>query len=100
MMQLPTGEWNSYVLWQLRRHGELTVDEERLGGDSKPSFLRIERQGGNFIASYSHDGEKWESFPKLEVDLTKKLRVGVTAIQNTPGGYEAVFEYFKTVSRP
>ncbi|HEX5444546.1 MAG TPA: DUF1349 domain-containing protein, partial [Pirellulales bacterium] len=49
----------------------------------KSTWLRLERRGESFTASYSHDGEKWSQAKQIKMELAKQLRVGVVAVNTS-----------------
>ena len=87
--------WVCYPNWQQRRDG-LMHDGAAYNNElsaEQPVHLRLERKGNTLTASYG-DGTNWQKLAPIKLDLGKKLRVGVLAVQNTSGGYEAIFERF------
>jgi uncharacterized protein (TIGR03067 family) len=63
--------------------------------------LRLERKGGEFRASYSHDGKAWtyhSGFTNLK--LAGKLKVGVVAINNSGVPFRTAFENLRLVREP
>jgi regulation of enolase protein 1 (concanavalin A-like superfamily) len=89
------GAQENYPNWELRQRGEWL----RAGGphdgaiDGKgPVWLRLERRGGRLMGSHSADGVSWTAMDPLGVKLPAKVRVGVTAGNNTTTGFSASFE--------
>jgi regulation of enolase protein 1 (concanavalin A-like superfamily) len=91
-------KWTCYVNWEFRRDGKLArmgVWEDGLLDGDKPALFRLVRKGKTFTASYSQDGKKWHELPLVHTSYGTKLLIGVTAVQNTAAGYEAIFEGLK-----
>ncbi len=62
----------------------------------RETYLRLERRDGQILAAVSQDGGKnWDSFRPQTVQLAKKLKVGVAALNNTKKPLMAEFEEFK-----
>jgi regulation of enolase protein 1 (concanavalin A-like superfamily) len=100
MYHVGQGEWRCHANWQLRHNGLLTRPGGAVDGlldQQKPSFFRLRRTANSFAASYSQDGKTWKELPPIDVAFSKKLKVGVSAIQNTPAGYEAIFQDLKII---
>src|SRR5206468_2623225 len=101
LMHYPNDGWRCYPNWQQHRDGEISQDLANYGfslDEQKPTVLRLERNGNTLTASFSQDRKQWKELPPIRVELSKKVIVGVAAIQNTPSEYEAVFEEFKLTS--
>ena len=84
--------------WELRsagKHARKGATADGKFDDSQPVFLKMERKGNVFRASYSQDGKAWKDLPPITADLTKKLQIGVCATHNTQAPYEIVFEGWK-----
>jgi hypothetical protein len=59
----------------------------------KPTHLRLERRDGRVTASYSHDaGTTWRTVSSANVKLPDKVKVGVSALNNTRRENTAQFE--------
>jgi RNA polymerase sigma factor (sigma-70 family) len=95
--QLYSNETVRYISWELRKDGKFT----RVGNtgdaplDAKEVYLRIERRDGKLLGSFSSDGNQWTALEAIEVELTKKLQVGIVAGHNTSTGYAPEFSEFK-----
>lgn len=77
-------------------------DEHRLVNEhlrplkDQPTDLRLERRHTKIVASFSQDGGKtWKSFGKKTVDLPRKLKVGVAAVNGTKSPFTVTLEDFK-----
>jgi regulation of enolase protein 1 (concanavalin A-like superfamily) len=65
--------------------------------EDKDTHLRLERKEGHVKASFSQDGGKtWETVGDIKIDLPKKVKVGVSALNTMNKPFEIVFEDFKT----
>jgi hypothetical protein len=78
VMRYPDGTWRCYPNWQQHRNGDLLEDRADYG--------------------FSLDEQTPTMLPPIKTQLSRKLMVGVAAIQNSPSGYEAVFENLKFYS--
>jgi len=88
----------TYANWELRERGQHVrkgANEEGRLSDSDNAHLKLTRKGNIFSAAYSQDGKEWKELPSITANFAKKLRVGLIATQNTPMGFEAVFERLK-----
>jgi regulation of enolase protein 1 (concanavalin A-like superfamily) len=87
----------SYASFESRINGEFickgNASEMALTGGT--THLRLERRDDIVYASTSEDGIHWSSVDPIEVQLPKKLFVGVAAGHNTSSPFEAVFEELK-----
>jgi regulation of enolase protein 1 (concanavalin A-like superfamily) len=90
----------AYANWELRQGGKFVrkgANEEGRLDEALDVHLKLMRKGDTFAAAYSPDGKEWKELPPITAELAKTLKVGVIATQNTPLGYEAVFEKLKIV---
>jgi regulation of enolase protein 1 (concanavalin A-like superfamily) len=102
-MHLPSGLWRCYPGWELRQDGKMVRGWQPSDGlldEAKAAYFRIARSAGVLTGSYSQDGKDWRELPQLQIDFGKQVRVGVEALQNTPTGFEALFEGFKFRAAP
>ncbi len=97
MFYIPAGIWRCYVGWELRQNGQMQRGgrwEDGLLDAEKPAHFKLDRAGDSFIGSFSMDGKEWKQLPPISAEFTRKLKVGIAAINNTPTAYEAAFENF------
>ncbi len=95
MRILPSEQWRCFPSFQLRSGGTVARHWRNQDGtldETKPAWLRLARRGTTVTASYMQAGDGWKELPPLQIDFDAKVRVGVDAVQNTPAGYEAIFE--------
>ena len=72
------------------------VNEQLRPLKDQPTDLRLERHDAKVVASFSQDGGKtWKSFGEKTVDLPRKLRVGVAAVNGTNNPFTVTLEDFK-----
>jgi hypothetical protein len=68
------------------------------GDLAKPTYIRLERWGNRLILKYSVDAKEWlprYQFPVQEVNLARKLKVGVAAHAMAGGTFKAVIDQFR-----
>jgi serine/threonine protein kinase len=70
-----------YANFEYRRDSRLEYSQGQTSVTGSAS-LRLERNGGEIIGSFSPDGVKWVSFPGLSVSLGTELKVGLVAINS------------------
>jgi regulation of enolase protein 1 (concanavalin A-like superfamily) len=64
------------------------------------TYLRLERRGDKIQAAVSHEGREWMSLKAITVELPKKVRVGVAAINTSKRPFTVEFEELKlTIKR-
>jgi regulation of enolase protein 1 (concanavalin A-like superfamily) len=61
----------------------------------RSTWLEVERRGDKLITSLSHDGREWVAGTQIDVDLPRRVRVGVLAINTSADPFVAEFEGFK-----
>jgi regulation of enolase protein 1 (concanavalin A-like superfamily) len=77
------GKHWSFCYYHIFKDGERTVQESKTLKDIATQ-LRLERRNGKIIASSSQDdGKTWQMFQRKSVELPKKLKVGVAALNST-----------------
>ncbi len=95
MHLVPSGRWRCYPSFAMHSGGRLVREWQNQDGmldEAKCAWLRLVRRGTTITASYRQDGDGWKELPPLQIDFGAKVRVGVDAVQNTPAGFEAIFE--------
>jgi regulation of enolase protein 1 (concanavalin A-like superfamily) len=63
--------------------------------DIANTYLRLERRGGTVHGAASADGIQWSSLEPINIELPKKVSIGINAGSNTSSPFEPVFEEFK-----
>ena len=58
----------------------------------RSTWLKLERRGGKVSASYSHDGKEWTEVKQIDVDLPRKLQVGVAAVNTSTKPFVVRFQ--------
>jgi hypothetical protein len=83
-------------LFEYHRNGELqdtnpdgTRDEFFKG---RSTWLKLERRGGKVSASYSHDGKEWTEVKQIDVELPRKVQVGVAAVSTSAKPFVVRFD--------
>ena len=67
-------------VWELRRDGRLEPSPNGyppLSGTA--TYLRMERRGDKLFGAYSEDGAKWTELKPFDLDLPRKVKIGVAA---------------------
>ncbi|TMQ34858.1 MAG: sigma-70 family RNA polymerase sigma factor [Planctomycetota bacterium] len=87
----------SYLNWEIRKDGswDRQGDASELPLSDKEVYLRLERRDGKVYCGVSTDGAKWNSLEPIEVELPKKVHVGIAACHDTNTGYAPEFSEFK-----
>jgi regulation of enolase protein 1 (concanavalin A-like superfamily) len=73
-----------------------TLDEFFKG---KATWLKLKRQGKKVVASYSHDGEEWQAAKQIEVELPRKLQIGVASVNSSIMPFVVKFKEFKVSTK-
>jgi regulation of enolase protein 1 (concanavalin A-like superfamily) len=91
------GKNYNYGSFELRKDGEFVrqASAEELPLEGRATYLRVERRGGTVYGSASADGAEWKSLRPIEVELGKRLLVGVAAGHNTSSAFTAAFDRFQ-----
>ena len=58
----------------------------------RSTWLKLERREGKLSASYSHDGKEWTEVKQIDVELPRKVQVGVAAVNTSKKPLVVVFE--------
>jgi len=62
----------------------------------RPTQLRLTRKADSLTAAYSQDGGKsWKAMAPQKIDLPSKVKVGISALNNTTRGNKVTFEGLK-----
>lgn len=61
------------------------------------TWLKLERQGDNVTAHYSHDGKEWTEAKQAAVEFPRKVQIGVAAVNSSDAPFTVEFEDFKVV---
>jgi len=91
-------ELRHYMNFELRKNGDMAdipaLDQARDIPD-QATYLRLERRGGQLIASTSQDGLQWQSWAPMTDEFPKELKIGVDAINSATGPFTAEFSNFQ-----
>lgn len=75
------------------KNADRTVNEQIRPLQDAPTLLRVERQGGRVIASFSQDdGRNWKAFSPKMSNLSQRLKVGVAALNTAKSPFVVTFE--------
>jgi regulation of enolase protein 1 (concanavalin A-like superfamily) len=58
----------------------------------RSTWLKLERRAGKVIASYSHDGKEWTEVKQIDVELPRKVQIGVAAVNTSTKPLTVEFE--------
>ena len=85
-----------YCYLHVFKNKERLVNEQLRPLKDQPTDLRLERRDTRIVASFSQDGGKtWRAFEEKAVDLPRKLKVGVAAVNGTNSPFTVTLEDFK-----
>jgi len=85
-----------YCYLHVFKNKERLVNEHLRPLKDQPTDLRLERRDTRVVASFSQDGGKtWKSFGEKTVELPRKLKVGVAAVNGTNSPFTVTLEDFK-----
>jgi regulation of enolase protein 1 (concanavalin A-like superfamily) len=85
-----------YCYLHVFKNKERLVNEHLRPLKDQPTNLRLERRGTRIVASFSQDGARtWKSFGDKTVDLPRKLKAGVAAVNGTDSPFTVTLEDFK-----
>jgi regulation of enolase protein 1 (concanavalin A-like superfamily) len=85
-----------YCYLHVFRNKERLVNEHLRPLKDQPTNLRLERRNTRIVASFSQDGGKtWKAFQEKTLDLPRKLKVGVAAVNGTNSPFTVTLEDFK-----
>jgi regulation of enolase protein 1 (concanavalin A-like superfamily) len=65
---------------------------------ARPVYIRLDRRGDRLTLKWSVDAKEWfphDRFPVQDVDLARKLKMGLVAEATAPGTFKAEFDAFK-----
>jgi regulation of enolase protein 1 (concanavalin A-like superfamily) len=72
------------------------VNEQLRPLKDQPTDLRLERRGNRIVASFSQDGARtWQAFGEKTLELPRRVKVGVAAVQGTNSPFSVTLEAFK-----
>lgn len=85
-----------YCYLHVFKNKERLVNEHLRPLKDQPTDLRLERRDTRIVASFSQDGGKtWKAFGEKRVDLPRKLKAGVAAVNGTNSPFTVTLEDFK-----
>jgi regulation of enolase protein 1 (concanavalin A-like superfamily) len=88
----------AFVNGKYPARGYQTLKDRRM--QDKDVYVQAERRGEDFTFSRSVDGKDWEAVVRLtNLDLAKKVRVGVAAINSTKVEVSPQFAEFKLTGK-
>jgi regulation of enolase protein 1 (concanavalin A-like superfamily) len=85
-----------YCYLHVFKNEERLVNEHLRPLKDQPTDLRLERRDAKIVASFSQDGGKtWTSFRENTLELPRKLKVGVAAVNGTKSPFTVTLADFK-----
>jgi serine/threonine protein kinase len=96
---LHKGRVRPYVNYELRKNRALAVSRG-IKIEDRSTYLRLERRGDEFVASFGPDGVHWTSLAPISAKLDDALKVGVAAINSSTKPLRAIVEDFRFVAGP
>lgn len=84
-------------LFEAFKDGNAVVSSQGTSADffqGNSTSFRLERKGNALTASCSHDGKEWVFAKEAEVELPKKVQVGVSAINTSDKPFSMEFDEF------
>jgi regulation of enolase protein 1 (concanavalin A-like superfamily) len=98
-MVVTSGRFTPYANFEFRKDGRLEVSVGQEIPDG-PTFLRLERRGGEIRAAVSQDGSRWTLFAPIDARLGDSLQVGLAAISSAKKALRAEIEGFAVSGSP
>lgn len=90
-----------YTSWELRQNGQWVrqgnAGERPLA--SEVTWLRIQRQGDQYLGSVSDDGQAWTALPAITLPGPAEVQAGIAAVNDTPAPFKPRFSEL-TLSGP
>lgn len=86
-----------YATFQLRQDGR-PVNPSEAEIPDQDLYLRVERRGSRILGAVSPDGLRWRYFNPVTVDLSRRVKIGVDAINTSSERFRPIFsemEIFK-----
>jgi regulation of enolase protein 1 (concanavalin A-like superfamily) len=86
----PDGGGAHYANFEARKEGRrASASTARL--PDVDTYLRLERRGGQLIASVSEDGLRWAPLKPISVELPRRVKLGVVAVNTSSDPFKAEF---------
>lgn len=92
------GKPRHYANFEYRGTGRL-VASKGLAAEDGSAYLRLSRAGQEVTAAFSHDGERWVTFPSLVVALDERLELGLLGVNSASRPLAAEFREFEVRAR-
>jgi regulation of enolase protein 1 (concanavalin A-like superfamily) len=86
----PDGGGAHYANFELRKEGSRMSNDSR-EIPNRDFYLRWERRGGQVIGSVSQDGRQWLPLEPIAVELPKRVKLGVVAVNTSSDPFKAEF---------
>ncbi|HEY7153944.1 MAG TPA: DUF1349 domain-containing protein, partial [Gemmataceae bacterium] len=81
--------------WELRRDGKRVLSQGIEKISAVEGYVRLERRGGQLFGFLSDDGEKWTELKPFDIDLPRKVQIGVAAISMASTSFAPTFDRFQ-----
>ena len=88
-----------HVLLEASKDGLPAVEPAYVDIPDGPIIVRLERKGGEYVASYGSDGQNWTELKKFKAEYAPKLGVGLSASSTSRKNFAARFEGF-AITKP
>lgn len=112
------GQYSSFLGWELRVNGQTAPtgwnhpplplpnaapylrlirrgDADDGGFEGVPLHLRLIRRGDALLASESQDGQEWNDFPPLNLNLPPTVKIGLHAVSTSAAPFQPQFSDFR-----
>jgi regulation of enolase protein 1 (concanavalin A-like superfamily) len=86
----PNGRGTHYANFEIRKDGRMASGNS-MGIPDQDFYLRLERRGGQLIGSVSKDGLRWTPLKPIAVELPKRVKLGVAAVNTSSEPFKAEF---------
>lgn len=93
------GQVYDYLGFEQRKGGKFEMAYTQLGLQADAVDIRLERRAGKLYGLVSYDRQQWVGYPPLEVELPKKLQIGVAAVSSSGAPFTPRFSDLEVYER-
>ena len=93
------GQIVEYLNFQQQKGGRIETNRFELRLKRENVQLRLERRNGRLYASATYDNLVWQGYQPLDVELPRKLQIGVAAISTSATPFTPEFSEFELYRR-
>lgn len=93
------GQIVEYLNLQRQKGGRIETNRFELRLKRESVQLRLERRNGRLYASATYDHQIWQGYQPLDVELPRKLQIGVAAISTSATPFTPEFSEFELYRR-